>query len=110
MAGSAIWIIIIVVGLCLLPFIIRPLFGALYALLAAFALLVFTALDELCSAPLIPAAPWVMWMIWGALLGASLAFWTVAPVFGLRKQRPLIGIAPLILMAIVGLIRMMMHS
>ena len=48
----------------------------------------------MCSARLIPGAPWVMWALWGALIGASLGFWAVAPVFGLRKQRSLIGIPP----------------
>ena len=90
-----------------LPFIIRPLFGLLYAALMSLSLGTFSLLDEVCSARLIPGAPWVMWMIWGALIGASLGFWTVAPVFGLRKHRSLIGIAPLILMALVGVIRMM---
>jgi len=106
MAEGGIWIILAIIVLLALPFIIRPLLGAVYASLVALSMGVFALLDEFYSARLLPAAPWVMWMFWGALIGASLAFWTVAPIFGLRKQRPLIGIAPLILMVLVGLIRM----
>jgi hypothetical protein len=103
---QAFWLFLIVVLLIALPFFIRPLFGVLYAALVSLSLATFSLLDEVCSARLLPAAPWLLWMLWGALIGASLGFWTIAPVFGLRKQRSLIGIAPLILMALVGLIRM----
>ena len=110
MANGVIWLVLGIIFLFALPFIIRPLFAAIYALLAALGMILFTALDELCSASLIPAAPWLMWMLWGALIGAALAFWTMAPVFGLRKHRSLIGVAPLILMALLGVVRMMLRG
>jgi len=102
-------LIISVILLVTMPFYIRPLISILYAALVSLSLATFSLLDELCSARLLPAAPWLLWMLWGALIGASLGFWTVAPIFGLRKHRSLIGIAPLILMALVGLVRMLVQ-
>ena len=108
MNEGAVFVIIVVV-LLILPCIFRPLLGAIYAGLIWLSFATFALLDELCSASLLPHCPWVMYLLWGALIGASLGFWTVAPVFGMRKHRSLIGIAPLILMAIVGLLRLACH-
>ncbi len=95
----------ILVALLLVLIFVKPLVAGLYALLAAISLITFTLLDELTSASLLPAAPWVLWMLWGALIGGTLGFWTIAPVFGLRKHRALIAISPFILMAFTGLLR-----
>ena len=63
--------------------------------------------------PPVPGRPfWVLWMLWGALIGAlACGFWTIAPVFGLRKQRSFTssaGPAPFVLMALMGLVRMVL--
>lgn len=105
---SGVWVVVIILGILLLIFI-RQVVGVLYAALVSLSFATFWLLDELCSARLLPAAPWLLWMFWGALIGATLGFWTIAPVFGLRKQRSLIAISPLILMALVGLVRMMVQ-
>ena len=87
-------LVIIIILIWMLPWYICPLFCLLYAGIVSLSLAIFSLLDEVCSARLLPGAPWLLWMLWGALIGASLGFWTVAPVFGLRKHRSLIGIAP----------------
>ena len=65
---------------------------------------VLAVLDGATSASLFASAPAVMWTIWGAIIGGALAFWMVAPLYGLRKQRPLIAGAPFVLMGAVALL------
>jgi hypothetical protein len=105
---SIIWFLIItglllVVGAFLFQYIIP---GAYYAL-AALALLIYYALDQAFSVAIFPTVPWLMWLFWGAMIGAALGFWTVAPVYGLRKYRPLIIFFPAILMLFVALLRLL---
>lgn len=64
----------------------------------------FFVLDRLFSAPLIPHLPWIMWVLWGAVIGLACAFWTLAPVYGLRQQRRLILATPCVLMVIVAVV------
>ena len=65
---------------------------------------VLLSVDWLVGARLTPGTPAIMWAIWGAILGGTLAFWLVAPIYGLRKMRPLIVAAPLLLMGAIALL------
>jgi hypothetical protein len=66
---------------------------------------ILAGLDGLFSAALLPRAPWILWAIWGGVLGGVLAFWTVAPVYGLRERRPHLLLAPVGLMLLLAGLR-----
>ena len=100
------WVLVVLALLVALPFVIHYILIGIYWLLAAVSYLFFAAMDGLCSAALLPESPWLMWLIWGAVIGAALGFWTVAPIYGLRRQRVWIAAAPFLLMGIVTLIRL----
>jgi hypothetical protein len=97
------WGLVIVAVCIVLPFVFKPLAAILYWVGTTLGVVLFTLLDGLFGARLIPGAPWLMWLLWGALIGAAVGFWTVAPVYGLRKQRPLLLGTPFILMVLVAL-------
>jgi len=99
------WILVIIALLVVLPFVIRYVVIGIYWFFAAISHQFFGAMDELGSASLIPGAPWVAWLLWGAVIGAALAFWTVAPIYGLRKQRLWIVLLPFVLMAVMAAAR-----
>ena len=67
----------------------------------------YCTLDQLFSAQLIPAAPWVMWVLAGALIGGALGFWTMAPIYGLRRRRAQIAAAPFVLLALIAIVRLL---
>jgi len=96
------WILVIMALLVILPFVIRYIAIGIYWFFAAVSHQFFGVMDELTNAPLIPGAPWVAWLLWGAVIGAALAFWTVAPIYGLRKQRLWIVLLPFVLMAVMA--------
>lgn len=100
------WILLFIALCVAFRFLYGWVLGGLYWLFSALGYFVFGTLDGLFSAPLAPHAPWVMWGVWGAIIGATLAFWTLAPVYGLRKQRAWIAAAPFILMLVVALVRL----
>jgi hypothetical protein len=100
------WIVIVIALLVAIIAGYQFIPGGLYALVTVLGLLLFAALDQLLSAGFFPHAPWVMWCLWGIIMGAAFAFWTIAPVYGLRQQRPLIMATPLTLMVLVALIRL----
>lgn len=75
-----------------------------FAMLAQGAVFFF---DNLFSAALVPGIPWLMWVVWGMLIGAALGFWTLAPIYGLRQYRVAILCAPLGLMLLVMGVRLM---
>lgn len=106
MEEAVIWMIIAlfvcIIGVAAHHLIIPGIFW----FIAILSLTIFTILDTVFSASLIPHAPWVMWCIWGIVLGGAFGFWTIAPVYGLRKNRPLILLVPVGLMTIVALIYM----
>ena len=100
------WILVILAVLVVLPFVFRYIVVGFYWFLAVFSFLAFALLDELFSASFVPGAPWVMWLFWGAVIGAALAFWLLAPIYGLRHRRPLIAASPFLLMSAVMLLRL----
>lgn len=100
-------IIIALVFVLLVGYKVIPV--GLYWILAVLGALVFLILDQLFSASLFPRVPWLSYCIGGALIGAAFAFWTVAPIYGLRKQRPLIIAAPFALLVFTALIRLMIQ-
>lgn len=62
------------------------------------------SLDVATGAASIPAAPWIMWAIWGGLFGGSLGYWLIAPVYGGRENRGLLPLLPLLLMLLISAI------
>ena len=49
--------------------------------------LLLRALDTATGAAALPAAPFVVWTIWGAIFGGLLGHWLVAPLYGGRENR-----------------------
>ncbi|MHB0938569.1 MAG: hypothetical protein ACYDCO_17080 [Armatimonadota bacterium] len=96
------WILVVIAFLVALPFILKFILIGGYWFFAVVSHQFFGIMDEMTNAPLIPGAPWVMWLIWGAVIGAALAFWTIAPIYGLRKQRLWIVLLPFVLMAVMA--------
>ncbi len=98
------WLIIAGIVLVLLLTMAQPFLTGTYWLGAVLSVAVFAFLDALFSARATPNAPWMMWVVWGIVVGLAMAFWTIAPVYGLRKQRPLILAVPFALMLLVILL------
>ncbi len=82
------------------PALIPGLYWGL-ALLAYFALGI---LDQLFNTSFFPGCPWLLWLIWGALIGGALGLWTMAPIFGWRNYRRWIIAAPFIFMGLVQVV------
>ncbi len=101
-------VIIVIAILVLLIAGFQFLPGGLYWTLAVCGFATHYTLDQLFSAQLIPFAPWLMWIIWGAVIGLALAFWTIAPIYGLREQRRFIMCTPVGLMLVVMVIRLLL--
>lgn len=100
------WLIIAILLIVLLILGIRFVPAGAYCVPALLGFATFAALDQLFSAHLIHGAPWLMWTIWGAVLGMSIAFWTIAPVYGIRKRRSAILATPAVLIGLVAIIRL----
>lgn len=101
------WILVIAAVVIVLPFIIHWVIAGLYCFLAAVGWGSYFTLDQFFNAAFIPSAPWVMWMIAGGMIGAALGFWTLAPVYGLRRYRLLIVLAPFFLTTVIMMIRLL---
>lgn len=93
----------------LLPAIIRYLLPTLVMVFSTLSYLLCYGFDHLFSARLYPHAPWVMWCLWGGVIGAAFGFWTVAPRYGLRHRRPLILLLPFPLMLLIASIRVLLR-
>ncbi len=77
-----------------MPYILTGVYSALVGISVA----LWTCLDFAFGARLGGEVPALMWTLWGAVLGASAAFWLSAPLYGWRKQRALVLLLPLLLM------------
>jgi hypothetical protein len=77
----------------------RPVVKGLYMGVWATAFGVQWAFDWLFGARETFDRPWIMWALWGAVLGACLGFWLIAPTFGLRRWR-----TPLLFLPVVAMI------
>lgn len=100
-----------ILGLAVVGFVIYiVIIAVLYVLAGAYCILIaaimalIALLDSMMSAGFFAQLPAVMWAVWGAIVGGALAFWTIAPLYGLRKLRPLIAGAPFALMGVVALL------
>jgi hypothetical protein len=96
--------VVIILVIILLVYLVGALFrvlgyllAGLYTVLAALGTALLAGLDALFSAPLFAGHPEVGWAIGGLLIGAGVGAWTIAPVYGLRRARPIVLILPLLL-------------
>lgn len=104
-----IWVIIIIAIIILLfPLMLKYILPGIYCALAIAAFYLFWLLDQLFSAQIFPNLPYLSWVIAGALIGMAFAFWTVAPRFGLREQRPLILLTPFMFIILTALLRLLL--
>jgi len=98
-------IIFVIIGIAflLLLFVALPrlIVPGIYFGIAILALFLFYGLDQLFSVIFIPRVPWLMWGLWGGIIGSTLGFWSVAPRYGLRGKRLWITLSPFILMLLV---------
>ena len=104
MEGLFGWVVIAVIVIILLNAFIHPILAGIYWLLMIISTWCFIFLEWWCSARVLPYCGWVLWMFWGAMIGAAWAFWTLAPVYGLRAWRPLIALAPFLLMTLIAIV------
>lgn len=117
MEEGIIWFLIVAALLLVCLVAIHGLVGAgftiipiLYFALANLAYEIYGALDQVFSTALLHQIPWFMWMFWGALIGAALGFWTLAPIFGWRQHRRWIIASPFIFMALLQLVCLICHG
>lgn len=82
----------------------RYTLGGLYFAAGVLAYGVTWCLDHALLAGRFPGHPWVGWELAGALIGATLGFWTIAPVYGLRRWRTRIVLAAVIVVVALSLV------
>ena len=98
-------IVLIFIALSLLGLLVQVMpyiLAGIYTFLTSFSLVVWTTFDFAFGARAVSEFPPLMWMVWGAVLGACMAFWLSAPLYGWRSKRALILLLPLLLMVIVA--------
>ncbi|RYX83806.1 hypothetical protein EON83_12710 [bacterium] len=78
--------------------------AGVYTAIAFLSLASWTVLDFAFGSRLVGEFPALMWMIWGAVLGGSSAFWLSAPLYGWRNKRAFIILLPLLVMVISALV------
>lgn len=85
-------------------YILVAILGVLYTALAIIGSLLLAGLDLLLCPAQLAAIPWVAWAAWGGIAGAAAGFWTVAPVYGMRRLRPaLLLLTPAAALALMAL-------
>lgn len=101
------WVMVII-SLCVVLYITHQVvLTSLYWFFAALAQGTFGVLDHYFLADLLPAAPWFVWLCWGAVIGAAGGLWMQAPLYGWRKYRPFIIAAPFLLIGVLFLLRLL---
>ncbi len=82
-------------------YVLVAILGALYTALAVIGSVLLAGLDLLLVPRQLSGMPWAAWAGWGALAGTMAGFWTVAPVYGLRRLRPvLLLLTPVAMLAV----------
>jgi hypothetical protein len=85
-------------------YVLVAILGVLYTALAIIGSLFLAGLDMLLCPAQLASVPWVAWAAWGGLAGAAAGFWTVAPVYGMRRMRPaLLLLTPVAIIAVLAL-------
>jgi hypothetical protein len=85
-------------------YVLVAVLGVLYTALAIIGSLLLAGLDMLLCPAQLAAIPWAAWAAWGGLAGAAAGFWTVAPVYGMRRLRPaLLLFTPVAMLAVLAL-------
>src|SRR5687768_2520729 len=72
--------------------------AGLYAFLPVLGAALTAGFDALFSARLFAGHPEVGWAIGGMILGVGVGAWTIAPVYGLRRARPVLLVLPLLIL------------
>lgn len=103
------WLVGLVVVVAAIVWVVGMVLAAAYWLVSTVAFVVLATLDGITSSSLVASAPAVMWAVWGAVIGGALGFWTIAPVYGLRRFRPLVAAAPFVLMVGFSAVRALAH-
>lgn len=85
--------LIVLIGIYVIP--------GIYWFLAQVSFHFFYYLDSLFSANFFTGIPWFAWGIAGGLIGASIAFLSVAPRYGMRKRKILILLAPFVIILFI---------
>lgn len=70
----------------------------LWCVLCGIGFFAMVLLDYIFLGNLIPTMPFVGYAISGALIGGGIAFWSLAPAYGLREKRKWILAAPFVVM------------
>ncbi len=91
--GIAVVALIVLLGIYVIP--------GIYWFAAQISFHFFYFFDALFSANYFTGIPWFAWGIAGGLIGASIAFLSVAPRYGMRKKKLLILLSPLIIILII---------
>ncbi len=73
--------------------------SAMYWAVASVSYALIALLDGLFSVRAMPDSPAVMWAVWGGVMGGVLGFWTIAPVYGMRRWRSAMVLVVLAAMA-----------
>lgn len=85
-------------------YVLVAILGVLYTALAILGSVALAGLDFLLCPAQLASIPWAAWAAWGGLAGAAAGFWTVAPVYGLRRLRPaLLLLTPVALVVVLAL-------
>ena len=62
----------------------------------------FIGLDRITGAAALPGAPFLAWGFWGALSGAALGYWLIAPAYQEGEWRPYLSWVPFLAMLFFG--------
>lgn len=85
-------------------YVLVAILGVLYTALAIIGSVALAGLDFLLCPAQLASIPWAAWAAWGGLAGAAAGFWTVAPVYGLRRLRPaLLLLTPVAILVVLAL-------
>lgn len=88
------WIIGVVAVIVALVYALGYVLAALYWCVVNAGYLLIAYLDWFFSSSLLPQMPEVIWASWGILAGATIGFWTIAPVYGWHRRGILVWVVP----------------
>jgi len=99
--GGILLIIALIIGACVFAL------AGIYTALAFLSVIILGVIDNIFGGFARSGNPVLMWALWGGILGASIGFWTVAPIYGVRSARPWIVSAPLLMALLLAIYRLL---